>query len=194
MFEYLYGIDKNILFAINNCNSPFVDEFMWIVSSKWIWIPLYFVIIYLIIKKYKKSLIKVFLLIIICLSLSDFVSSGIIKKSFKRERPSHNIEIENKLHYYKLKDGSEYRGGKYGFVSSHAANSLTIALLTMWLLNIRKKIILLLLLWVLLVSYSRIYLGVHYLSDIVGGYIVSMSIVLIAYIMSKKIKFVTQSY
>lgn len=92
------------------------------------------------------------------------------KYGFKRERPCYNTNIMDKLHVY---DGC---GGQYGFVSSHATNTFALALF-MFLLGKgarRRNLLLLLFFWAAFMSYTRLYLGVHYPFDIVGGALLGM--------------------
>ena len=141
---------------------------MWWISSKIIWVPLYIFLVYLAYRKMDLKGIAVFLIFaIVAVVLSDLISVHLFKNVFQRYRPSHNLNLLGKLHFYGLSDGSVYKGGKFGFVSSHAANFG--ALLTCSWLVLRKNyqnLILLLLVCGFLVCYSRIYLGVHYPSDV----------------------------
>ena len=95
------------------------------------------------------------------IGLSDFIASGIIKPYCERLRPSHYV------------DG--YRGGQFGFVSSHAATSFS-AFTFVSLLYRRKKVTYPLLLFTIFICYSRIYLGVHYPGDILGGVLVGATV------------------
>ncbi|HIE16051.1 MAG TPA: phosphatase PAP2 family protein [Bacteroidales bacterium] len=134
-----------------------------LVSNKYVWIPLYLFFVFLIIRKYKTQSWIILLATILLLAFSDLTSVHLFKNVFMRYRPSHNLELQGLVH---LIDG--YKGGLYGFVSSHAANSFGFATFMALLFKNRWGGILLLL-WAVLVSYSRIYIGVHYPADIVGG-------------------------
>jgi undecaprenyl-diphosphatase len=125
----------------------------------------------------KKNTIYFVVLVIAAIALSDLVSSKIIKESVERYRPSHNLELESQLHFYKQKNGEFYQGGEYGFVSSHAANFFAIALFVGLIFREKApQLIYTLFSIAILVGFSRIYLGVHYLSDIIGGAIVGTTI------------------
>jgi undecaprenyl-diphosphatase len=107
---------------------------------------------------------------------ADFISSGILKDLIARPRPTRVPELEGVLH---LVNG--YRSGQYGFVSSHAANTMACALLfsLIW----RKKITTVgMMLWVAANCYSRMYLGVHYPTDILGGLIVGSLVAVVAFL------------
>ena len=179
MLEQLLHIDTEILLAINGWHAPWADQLMWIVSKKTTWFALYGLLIGLLINRYhkpsdnavcclKKVPACVVMIVVIALAVgtADFIASGILKDWVARPRPTRVPELEGMLH---LVNG--YKSGQYGFVSSHAANTMAVALLfsLIW----RNKIATVgLMLWVAANCYSRMYLGVHYPTDILGGLIV----------------------
>ncbi len=148
-----------------------MDHLMWAFSQRLYWIPLYLFLVMFIIKKYRKASIFIILTLLITITLSDQFSV-LIKESVMRLRPSHNPYFESTIH---LVNG--YKGGLYGFVSSHAANVTALVTFLFFIPVFKKKLYwYALALWAFLVSYSRIYLGVHYPSDIVGGIILGFLI------------------
>jgi len=178
MIEFLEEIDRSIVLAINGWNNPFMDELMWWISARITWIPLYLILLYLAYKTLSRNQLFLFLgLIGLTIALTDLTSVHLFKNVFLRYRPSHNLLLTEKLHYYLIKPGEYYKGGEYGFVSSHAANFF--AIITFVCLVLRKaypKLIYPLFFIGLVIAYSRIYLGVHYLSDVFVGALVGSSI------------------
>lgn len=173
--DSLKSIDTAILLWINGHNSPALDTVMVAASDTFIWIPLYGVLIYLLIKQYGKTSWLPILFVVLTIVISDQLSSHLIKNMFMRYRPSHNLLIQSQLHIV-----DDYRGGMYGFVSSHAAN--TVSLTTIIFLLLRKQYVTtIMFFYVVLVCYSRMYLGVHYPTDIAGGVLIGILSGYIAY-------------
>lgn len=177
-FTYLKNIDQQIIVFINGLNSPFFDEFMWLVSGKLIWFPFY---IFLLILVYRKVPLNIFILFFIVgiasIGFADLFANYGLKHTIQRYRPSHNLNIGHLLHFYEIKPGDFYKGGQFGFVSGHATNSFAIVFFFgLFLKKYHKNILKWLTLWAILICYSRMYLGVHYLSDLIGGFVVGTSI------------------
>ena len=169
MLELLISWDTELLVYLNSFHNSFFDGFMWLITGTKIWIPLYLVIIFFTFKKFEwKEATLIFLFMIVAVALADLSSVKLFKEVFMRFRPSHNPEIANFLHLHAYEDGSFYRGGNYGFVSSHAANTFAVAMFSSFVFRI-KNYIFFIFFWAAIVSYSRIYLGVHYPFDILGG-------------------------
>jgi len=164
MVNWLIHTDTAWLLAVNGFHAPWADTVMWIVSGKLIWIPLYALLLWMLWREFGKQVWRTLILTALLIVCTD-QGAGFAKNTVKRPRPTHNPDIEATVHVV-----NDYRGGHYGFFSSHAANTFGIALFTGLLLRRRyKKILPALLLWATLVSYSRIYLGVHYPLDILAG-------------------------
>ncbi len=164
MPEFLQHIDEAILIAVNSWNSEFCDAVMWWVSGKFTWLPFYMaLLLFIFLKRKWKDGGMILLAIVLVIVLSDQSSVHLFKEVFQRPRPSHNPELTDQLHYV-----NGYKGGKYGFISSHASNVFAVA--GFLILVLRKPwFSFVMLFWAVLVSYSRMYLGVHYFFDIFAG-------------------------
>lgn len=171
------NIDTYILLWINGHHTEWLDQLMWWVSQSVTWIPLYIVLVGLIIYRYRswKTVMAILLAFALAVGLSDFISSGILKPLVERLRPTHEPSLAPFLHIV-----NGYKGGMYGFCSSHAANTLACALLFMFVYK-NKITTSILIVWVVINSYSRIYLGVHYPTDIMAGWIIGCATAALAY-------------
>ncbi len=183
MMETLEAIDRSIVLFINGLHTPFLDEFMWWVSSRILWVPLYLLLIYLGYRQlHRKELLIYVGCVILAVILADQISVHLFKDVFLRYRPSHNLLLVDQLHFYQLTNGEFYKGGMYGFISSHAANFFAIvgtSVLVLKKSNTKFKISLFAI--AALVAFSRVYLGVHYFSDVFVGALVGMAIAWFVY-------------
>ena len=161
--DFLLRLDTYLTLLINSAHHPFFDQFFFNFSEKWMWIPLYLSIIVVLFRKEGKQAWWMLLALAMVVVLSDQISSGVLKPWVERLRPSHDPLLVSQIHLV-----NNYTGGLYGFVSSHAANTAGIALFLALLLRDRM-LISLLAIWAILTAYSRVYLGVHFVGDVVCG-------------------------
>lgn len=170
MLDKLELLDRELFLAINGWHAPMFDNIMYYVSQIWVFAPVFVYWLYMVFNRYglKKFLILIGFLGLLVL-LTD-QTSNITKHAIKRYRPTHNLEIQSKVHTV-----NEYKGGLYGFFSGHSTNTFGVAMLLF--LIFRKESILFRMVffaWAALTAYSRIYLGVHYPSDIFVGFVVGI--------------------
>ena len=168
MLETLRDLDHRLLLAINGAHTPALDKVMSFASDRYVWIPFYGVLILWLLYHYRSRAKASLPLVIAAVALADSITSKLFKPFVGRLRPCHTPDLAPLLH---LPDGC---GGQFGYMSSHAANSVALAVflllalpagrfrgLKIWVFG-----------WAALLSYSRVYLAAHYPSDVVSGWLV----------------------
>ena len=184
---FISTLDTSLTLAINSCHSPFFDNFFYIYTQTWTWLPLLLVMLVWMWRKWGVRSLYVVLGIALCILLADQISSSLLKPLVARLRPTHNPEIADLIHTV-----GGYRGGLYGFVSSHAANAFAFAVFTS--LVIRNRYYALgITIWALLTAYSRVYLGVHYVGDVVCGAVLGVLVALLVYSIFRSIRVIYHS-
>ena len=168
MFETLQALDQRLLLALNHAHTPALDAVMVFVSNRTVWFPAYALLTGWLIWHFRRRAVLLLPLLIAAVALADSITSRLFKPFFGRLRPCHAPELAGLLH---LPDGC---GGQFGFLSSHTANSVALAVFLALVLpgNRFRGLKIGAALWAMLLSYSRIYLGAHYPSDVLGGALV----------------------
>ena len=176
--DLILELDRNLLIFLNSLGSEKFDDLWLIITNKFTHIPLYLLLLFLLFHSLKSSykkykLYKVYSIYILSIVFLIFISdqlSNLFKYSTQRLRPCHDNQIQNLIRIVK-----EDCGGLYSFFSAHASNSFVIATIFILFMN-RKKEYYSLLIWALFVAYSRVYLGVHYPSDIIIGSLIGITV------------------
>lgn len=181
MLELLFWqhLDTEILRTINSCHAPALDWLMWWISDRLIWIPLYLTLAAMFVIKlgWVRALVVIGLTLLV-IGLTDQVCASMIRPYVERLRPS-NLEnpINTSIHIV-----NGYRGGRYGFPSCHAANTFALAIF-LSLFYRRRYLTISLVGWSLVVSFSRVYLGVHYPGDVIIGSLIGAFFATLIYIL-----------
>ncbi|MDK2969175.1 MAG: undecaprenyl-diphosphatase [Bacteroidota bacterium] len=186
LIDRFLPLERDLFFALNGSDSPFLDNLMWTYTRPIVWLPLFLFLIFMMFYKtpYKEAILTLVLFLLV-FGISDFVSSSVFKPLFHRFRPTHYPGFEQYIDIVR-----NYRGGMYGFVSGHACTSFRIATFISLLFR-NKWVTITSILWAPINSYSRIYLGVHFISDIVAGAIVGA---MIAFLFFELYKWVRRKY
>lgn len=182
MLEQLIEWDKTVFLFLNNTHTPFWDHFMWIYTGRLTWAPLIVALLFVLYRKNWKEATLVVVALALTITLCDQFASTLCKPYFARFRPAQDPDFSPLV---QIVNG--YRGGRYGFISSHAANSFGAVVLLA--LIFRNKVFAVAgILWAVVNCYSRIYLGVHYPGDILAGTIAGIAFAWLIYIMWKKVR------
>jgi undecaprenyl-diphosphatase len=166
--HFLTDLDHRLLLAINHAHTPLLDAVMTFASDRLVWFPFYGMLIAWLIYLFRRRAWWLLPLLIGAVALADSITSRLFKPFFGRLRPCHAPGLAGQLH---LPDGC---GGQFGFLSSHAANSVALAVCLLLVLPAGRfrALKIGLFAWAALLSYSRMYLAAHYPSDVLGGAVI----------------------
>lgn len=165
LLKWIVQTDDRILLFINGMHTPYFDTFMQCYSGKWIWIPMYLSIYFVVLRNFHwKTMLLCMIGLGLTITFADQVGATLIRPLVERLRPSN---LDNPISgFVHIVDG--YRGGRFGFPSCHAANTFGLSFFIHYFFR-RSWLSLFLFSWAVLTCYSRMYLGVHYLGDLLVG-------------------------
>lgn len=181
LFEFLDHLDKDLLLYLQSQNTPLMDTLMAGITSKYNWLPLYLLLLLALFRQFRWQAVYSVVAVVLLVILSDQITSSLIKPLFGRFRPCHDPEIG---HLVRIVTKC---GGLYGFVSGHASNSFAVTTFFLLLFHKTHRYVWWLLIWPIFVSYSRIYLGVHYPLDILGGALVGIILGYLVFVGTSKL-------
>ncbi len=166
MIDQLVQYDTQLFLYLNNLGTTTWDGFWMFYTTKFNWIPFYAILAYLMYRqKHTKMFILTLLVIALMITFTDQITNVFKKVLVMRLRPCHNEDIQGMFRLVK-----EYCGGRYGYFSGHASNSMAVAIFTSFMLKSQYKYLpYLMIVWALAMGYSRIYIGVHYPLDVISG-------------------------
>lgn len=173
MEETLSQLDAHLIVWLNGFHTPFFDNLMYLASGKWVWVPMYVALFAVTVMHFglRRRTLAILALFAIAITLADTVCADYIRPFFNRPRPTQpDSGISALIHTV-----NDYRGGHYGMASCHSANSFALATLVAMLFR-RRHLTWFFYLWAAFHTYTRIYLGVHYMGDILVGGLVGTAI------------------
>lgn len=182
-FSKIQDMDMQVLSLFNGSDNIMLDQMVQILTSGLTWIPLY-VMLFFVVMRNNETMGQIALVVgsaIFCVLFADGLVDGIIKQLAERWRPSNDPTFK-----YMVQVVDDIRPKGYSFCSAHAANTMSLAVFFSLLIR-SKMLTITLVIWSLINCWTRLYLGVHYPSDILCGMIIGIIIGILVYLLYYKI-------
>lgn len=182
-FSKIQDMDMQVLSLFNGSDNIMLDQMVQILTSGLTWIPLY-VMLFFVVMRNNETMGQIALVVgsaIFCVLFADGLVDGIIKQLAERWRPSNDPTFK-----YMVQVVDDIRPKGYSFCSAHAANTMSLAVFFSLLIR-SKMLTIILVIWSLINCWTRLYLGVHYPSDILCGMIIGIIVGILVYLLYYKI-------
>ena len=182
-FSKIQDMDMQVLSLFNGSDNIMLDQMVQILTSGLTWIPLY-VMLFFVVMRNNETMGQIALVVgsaIFCVLFADGLVDGIIKQLAERWRPSNDPTFK-----YMVQVVDDIRLKGYSFCSAHAANTMSLAVFFSLLIR-SKMLTITLVIWSLINCWTRLYLGVHYPSDILCGMIIGIIVGILVYLLYYKI-------
>lgn len=182
-FSKIQDMDMQVLSLFNGSDNIMLDQMVQILTSGLTWIPLY-VMLFFVVMRNNETMGQIALVVgsaIFCVLFADGLVDGIIKQLAERWRPSNDPTFK-----YMVQVVDDIRLKGYSFCSAHAANTMSLAVFFSLLIR-SKMLTITLVIWSLINCWTRLYLGVHYPSDILCGMIIGIIVCILVYLLYYKI-------
>ena len=179
MLERLLEIEREWFFAINGSHTWWLDYIMIAFASPWAWFPPVLVVLFFIIRRHK-GWVLMLACTVITSAFTALITEVLIKPFFTRFRPTNHPLFMDDVRIF-----SDYvAGGAYGFISGHSANAFAFAVMSALVLK-NRWYSLAIFLWASIMVYSRVYLGAHFITDVIPGMLTGAIIGWLLYLLYK---------
>ncbi len=167
IIEHIELLDAKAVLFLNQLHNPSLDKAIYFATQGWFWMPVYLYFIYLVFSSFNESKNRITTLcaFAILIFMTDQSSVQLFKEVFQRYRPCHHLELHSSLHLVYNKCG-----GMYSFVSSHATNFMGLAVFTSVFFRLKSYLVFGLVFWAIFMGFTRVYLAVHYPTDVFFGW------------------------